>query len=104
VTVSPSAIRHRRTIIALTAQHRLPAIYPYRFFATDGGLISYCPDTIEPYRRAATYVDRILKGKKPADLPVLTPTKYELVVNLTTAKATRPHHPTLSPRPRRRGD
>jgi putative tryptophan/tyrosine transport system substrate-binding protein len=87
VTVSPSAIRHRKSIIAWVAQHRLPAVYPYRFFATDGGLIAYGPDTIEPYHRAAGYVDRILKGEKPADLPVQAPTKYELVINLKTAKS-----------------
>ena len=87
VTVSPSALRHRKSIIAWVAQHKLPAIYPYRFFATDGGLMAYGPDTIDPYRRAASYVDRILKGEKPADLPVQTPTKYELVINLKTAKA-----------------
>ena len=74
-------------IIGLAARHKLPAIYPYRFFATDGGLISYGPDTIEPYRRAAGYIDRILKGEKPADLPVQAPTRYELVINLKTAKA-----------------
>ena len=74
-------------IIGLAARHKLPAVYPYRFFATEGGLVSYGPDTIEPYRRAAGYVDRILKGAKPADLPVQAPTKYELVVNLKTAKA-----------------
>jgi putative tryptophan/tyrosine transport system substrate-binding protein len=62
-------------------------LYPYRFFATEGGLVSYGPDTIEPYRRAAGYVDRILKGAKPADLPVQAPTKYQLVLNLKTAKA-----------------
>ena len=64
-----------------------PAVYPYRFFATEGGLVSYGPDTIEPYRRAASYVDRILRGEKPADLPAQAPTKYELVINLKTAKA-----------------
>jgi putative ABC transport system substrate-binding protein len=65
----------------------LPAVYPYRYFAVDGGLVSYGPDTIDPYRRAAGYVDRILRGEKPADLPVQAPTTYELVVNLKTAKA-----------------
>jgi putative ABC transport system substrate-binding protein len=78
---------HRDLIIALAARHRLPAIYPYSFFVTAGGLISYGPNTSEPYRRAAGYVDRILKGEKPADLPVQAPTKYELVINLKTAKA-----------------
>lgn len=87
VTVSPSAIQYRKSIIKLAMQFKLPAIYPYRFFATDGGLIAYGPDTIEPYRRAAGYVDRILKGEKPADLPVQAPTKYELAINLKTAKA-----------------
>ena len=86
VTVSPAALRHRELIITLAARHKLPAIYPYRFFATDGGLASYGPDTIEPYRRAAGYVDRILKGEKPSDLPVQAPTKYELAINLKTAK------------------
>ena len=65
----------------------MPAIYPFRLFATDGGLISYGPDIVDQYRRAASYVDRILKGEKPADLPVQAPTKYELIVNLKTAKA-----------------
>jgi putative tryptophan/tyrosine transport system substrate-binding protein len=74
-------------IIRLAARHTLPAVYPYRFFATEGGLVSYGPDTIEPYRRAAGYVDRILKGEKPADLPVQAPTKYDLTINLKTAKA-----------------
>jgi putative ABC transport system substrate-binding protein len=80
-------IAHRQLVIKLAAQHRLPAIYPLRIFATDGGLISYGPDTVDQFRRAASYVDRILKGEKPADLPVQAPTKYELVVNLKTAKA-----------------
>ncbi len=78
---------HRKLIIALAAQYRLPAVYPYRYHVADGGLISYGPDTIEQYRRAGGYVDRILKGEKPADLPVQAPTKYELVINLKTAKA-----------------
>ena len=78
---------HRGLIIALVAQHRLPAVYPFRYYVVDGGLISYGPDTIDPYRRAAGYVDRILKGEKPADLPVQAPTKYELAINLKTAKA-----------------
>jgi putative ABC transport system substrate-binding protein len=87
LTVGPGAIRHREMIIGLAARHKLPAVYPYRFFAADGGLIAYGPDTIEPYRRAAGYVDRILKGEKPADLPVQAPTKYELVINIKSAKA-----------------
>jgi putative tryptophan/tyrosine transport system substrate-binding protein len=77
---------HRDVIIALAAQHRLPAVYPFRYYATGGGLTSYGPDPIDQYRRAAGYVDRILRGEKPADLPVQAPTKYELVVNLKTAK------------------
>jgi putative tryptophan/tyrosine transport system substrate-binding protein len=76
---------HRDLIVALAARHRLPAIYPGRVFAN--GLISYGPFVIDQYRRAAGYVDRILRGEKPADLPVQAPTKYELVINLKTAKA-----------------
>jgi putative ABC transport system substrate-binding protein len=86
VTVGGTAFQ-RDLIIALAAKHQLPAVYPYHYFASGGGLISYGPDTIEQYRRAAAYVDRILKGEKPADLPVQAPTKYELVINLKTAKA-----------------
>ena len=82
-----SSIVQRDLIITLAARHRLPAVYSLRFFVTSGGLISYGPDTIEPYRRAAGYVDRILKGEKPADLPVQAPTKYELVINHKTARA-----------------
>ena len=78
---------HRNLIIALAARLRLPAIYPYRYYAVDGGLISYGPDTVDLFRRAAGYVDRILKGEKPADLPVQAPTKYQLVINVKTARA-----------------
>jgi putative ABC transport system substrate-binding protein len=87
LTASPTGIVHRDLIIALAAQHRLPAVYPARFYVAPGGLISYGPDPIDQFRRAAGYVDRILKGEKPADLPVQAPTKYELVINLKTAKA-----------------
>jgi putative ABC transport system substrate-binding protein len=87
VTSNALALVHRDLIITLAAQHRLPAVYPFRFFIIAGGLASYGPDTIDPHRRAAAYVDRILKGEKPADLPVQAPTKYELVINLKTAKA-----------------
>jgi putative tryptophan/tyrosine transport system substrate-binding protein len=81
------AILHRELIIALAARHRLPAVYPFRLYAVGGGLISYGPDPIDPHRRAASYVDRIFKGEKPADLPVQAPTRYELVINLKTARA-----------------
>ena len=84
---SPAAVVHRNLIITLAAQHQLPAVYCLPFLAHSGGLIAYGPDTVSPYRRAAGYVDRILKGEKPADLPVQAPTKYELVINLKTAKA-----------------
>jgi putative tryptophan/tyrosine transport system substrate-binding protein len=87
VTVSPLATVHRDLIVSLAARYRVPAVYPLRYFATSGGLISYGPDRLEPYRRAAGYVDRILRGDKPADLPVQAPTKYELVINLKTARA-----------------
>jgi putative ABC transport system substrate-binding protein len=86
VTGNAAAIGHRNLIAALAARHRLPAVYPSRFYANDGGLVAYGPDSIDQFRRAAGYVDRILKGDKPADLPVQAPTKYELVINLKTAK------------------
>jgi putative tryptophan/tyrosine transport system substrate-binding protein len=86
VTASGLANVHRDLIITLAARHKLPAIYWERFFVTSGGLMSYGPDLIDNYRRAAGYVHRILKGEKPADLPVQTPTKYEMVINMKTAK------------------
>ena len=87
VTQSAAAIVHRRVIVTLAARLRLPAVYAYPLFAADGGLIAYGPDTLDGFRRAAGYVDRIFKGEKPADLPVQAPTKYELALNLKTAKA-----------------
>jgi putative ABC transport system substrate-binding protein len=86
-TSSAVALHYRDLIIALTARYKLPAIYWDRFFVTGGGLISYGPDLIDNYRRAAGYIDRILKGAKPAEMPVQAPTKYETVINLKTAKA-----------------
>src|SRR6266851_4258664 len=85
-TFASRALVHRDLIIKLAARHRLPAIYPYSLFVRSGGLISYSPDIIDQHRRAAEYVDRILRGKKPADLPVQAPTRYELTLNLKTAK------------------
>jgi putative ABC transport system substrate-binding protein len=87
VTASSSSVIHRDLIVRLAARHGLPAIYPARYFPDIGGLISYGPDLLDQYRRAAGYADRILKGEKPAVLPVQAPTKYELIVNLKTAKA-----------------
>jgi len=87
VTGSAAATIHRQLIVALAARHQLPAVYYSRYFVTGGGLISYGPDYVDQFRRAAAYVDRILKDEKPADLPVQTPTKYQTVINLKTAKA-----------------
>jgi len=87
LTASGAAIRHRDLVVALAAGHKLPAVYWERFFVAAGGLASYGADLVDNYRRAAVYVDRILKGEKPADLPVQAPVKYELVINLKTAKA-----------------
>ena len=87
MTGSASASGYTETIIKLAARHKLPTVYPNRFSVLAGGLVCYGPDRIDQYRRAAGYVDRILKGEKPADLPVQAPTKYELVINLKTAKA-----------------
>jgi putative ABC transport system substrate-binding protein len=87
VTPSPLTTVHRKLIITLASRHKLPTVYPYRYFSADGGLISYGPDIIDQWRRAAGYVDRILKGEKPGEMPVLAPTKYELAINLKTAKA-----------------
>ena len=87
VTAGAGSIRHRNPIIALVGRHKLPAVYPERFYVAAGGLISYGPDQIDQFRLAAGYVDRILKGEKPGDLPVQAPTKLETVINLKTAKA-----------------
>jgi putative tryptophan/tyrosine transport system substrate-binding protein len=87
ITASTLAVIHRKLITKLAAEHRLPAVYHSSYYVSSGGLISYGPNSIDPFRRAAGYVDRILKGEKPADLPVQAPTKYELVVNLKAAKA-----------------
>jgi len=87
VTAGAGVATNRELIIKLAARYRLPAVYPYRYYVASGGLMSYGPDNIDQYRRAAGYVDRILKGEKPADLPVQAPTKYELMINLKTAKA-----------------
>jgi putative tryptophan/tyrosine transport system substrate-binding protein len=89
VVVLPSQFTgvHRALIISLAARYRLPAIYPFRPYVADGGLMSYSVDELELFRNAATYVDRILKGAKPADLPVVQPTKFDLAINLKTAKA-----------------
>ena len=87
VLTSGLTLIHRELITVLAARHRLPAVYTDRSFVTDGGLMSYGPDRIQHYRLAAGYVDRILKGEKPADIPVQAPNKYELVINLKTAKA-----------------
>jgi ABC-type uncharacterized transport system substrate-binding protein len=87
VASGPLTAAHRDPIIKAAARHKLPAVYTTRFMAADGGLLSYGPDFVEQYRRAADYVDRILRGEKPADLPVQAPTKYELVINMRTAKA-----------------
>ena len=104
VTGSPLAVVHRDLIITLAARHKLPAVYVERYFVAAGGLISYGPDLVDQFRRAAGYVDRILKGEKPADLPVQAPTKYELVINLKTAKALGLDVPPIAARARRRGD
>src|SRR5262249_23994383 len=87
VTASAIGLAHREFIVALAARHKLPAVYPGRDYVVSGGLISYAPDFTDQYRLAAGYVDRILKGEKPANLPVQAPTKYELIINLKTAKA-----------------
>src|SRR5205809_2650858 len=83
---SPNIPANRGSLILLTARHRLPAVFPFRYYAAEGGLMAYGPDQIDQWRGAATYVDRILRGEKPGELPVQAPAKYELVINLKTAK------------------
>ena len=95
VTGSPIATKHRVSIIGLAARRQLPAVYTAHAFVSAGGLISYGPDRVAPFRNAAGYIDRILKGERPADLPVQHPTRYELVINLRTAKALGTVPPTL---------
>ena len=95
VTSSALAVRHRELIIALAARHKLPAVYYRRYYVASGGLVSYGYDLVDQFRRAAGYVDRILKGEKPADLPVQAPTKYELIINLKTANALGLDVPTM---------
>src|SRR4029453_19318930 len=85
ITSHPSVPQNRALIILSAARHRLPAVYPFRYFATEGGLMAYGPDQIDQWRGAATYADRILRGEKPGELPVQTPAKYELVINLKAA-------------------
>ena len=85
--VSAAALTHKDLIIKLATQYRLPVVYSYRIFVTSGGLMSYATDILGEYKRAASYIDRILKGEKPAELPIQDPTKYELVINLKSAKA-----------------
>ena len=104
VTLSGLAISHRELIVMLAARHRMPAVYAYRPFVTGGGLISYGPDIVDQYRRAAGYVDRILKGEKPADLPVQTPTKYRAGHQSQDRQGARPRCPAVAARARRRGD
>jgi putative ABC transport system substrate-binding protein len=86
VTPYPGLIPNRASIILLASRHRLPAVYPFRYFAAEGGLMSYGPDQVDQWRGAATYVDRILRGEKPGELPVQAPAKYELIINIKTAK------------------
>ena len=104
VTASALSVAHRDLIITVAARHKLPAVYYRRLYVTGGGLISYGPDLVDQQRRAAGYVNRILNGEKPADLPVQAPTKYELVINLKTAKALGLEVPRNAARSRRRGD
>jgi putative tryptophan/tyrosine transport system substrate-binding protein len=98
--VSAAALEHKDLIIKLATHFRLPVVYAYRVFVARGGLMSYATDIIGQYKRAAGYVDRILKGEKPADLPVQMPTKYDLVINLKSAQGYRPNCPANTARPR----
>ena len=104
LTGSPFGANHPDLIIALAARHKLPAVYPFRYMVNLGGLISYGPDLVNEFRPAAGYVDRILKGERPSDLPVQAPTKYELVVNIEDCQGARYRGPADAARARRRGD
>ena len=104
VLPGPVMLINREQIVATAAKQRLPAIYPYRYFVASGGLVSYSVDLSDLYRRAASYVDRILRGERPTALPVQQPTKFELIINLRTANALGLTMPTDAARPRRRGD
>ena len=99
VPADATAFQQRARLIAFTAKHRLPAIYPQRETVEAGGLMAYAPSQIDLWRRAATYVDKILRGAKPADLPVEQPTKFELVIKSQDREGARPHHPALGPGP-----
>ena len=104
VTASQPSVINRKLIISLALRYGLPNIYPYRYYPAGGGLASYGPDPNDEHRRAAGYVDRILKGEKPADLPVQAPTRYELVINLADCEEARPRRADDPARPRGRGD
>jgi putative ABC transport system substrate-binding protein len=104
VTAAASNTGHRELLNTLATRHRLPTIHAFRYFVLGGGLASYGPNTIDVFKRAAIYVDRILKGAKPSELPVQAPTKYELVINLKTANALGLDSPPVATRHRRRGD
>jgi putative tryptophan/tyrosine transport system substrate-binding protein len=101
VTASAQALIHRDLIISLATRHSLPNVYAFRYYPASGGLASYGPNPIDAFSSAAAYVDRILKGEKPADLPAQAPTNYELIINLKAANVARTHHPVAAAQPSR---